>query len=169
MNELLDIVNEQDKVIDQKYRSEIYEKKLSCFRVINVFLVNNKKQVWIPRRTKHKKLFPLCLDASVGGHVKAGESYEQAFSRELKEEINFDASLYKYEIITKLTPQEHNVSAFMQLYVIYTDITPDYNMDDFESACWMDISELQEKIKDGATTKGDLPVLIAILHNFLNK
>lgn len=167
MNELLDIVNEQDQVISQKYRSEIYEQQLSCFRVINAFIINQQKHVWIPRRTKHKKLFPLCLDASVGGHVMAGENYQQAFERELKEELNIDAIHCNYEIIAKLVPHNHNVSAFMQLYLIYTDITPTYNMDDFESAEWFAIHELQEKIEKGIPTKGDLPILINVLNKFL--
>lgn len=169
MNELLDIVNEHDQVISQKYRSEIYEQQLSCFRVINAFLINHQKQVWIPRRTKHKKLFPLCLDASVGGHVMAGESYQQAFERELKEELNIDALHCKYEIIAKLMPHKHNVSAFMQLYLIYTDIVPTYNIDDFESAEWFDILELQAIIKNGEPTKGDLPILINVIEYYLLK
>lgn len=169
MNELLDIVNEQDQVVDQKDRSEIYEKKLSCFRVINAFLINDKKQVWIPRRTKHKKLFPLCLDASVGGHVISGESYHQAFERELKEELSLDSAQCEYEIIAKLTPHEHKVSAFMELYVIYTDMSPEYNFNDFESAEWIDILALQEKIRMGELTKGDLPILVRVLNEFFNK
>jgi isopentenyldiphosphate isomerase len=169
MNELLDIVNEQDQIIDQMYRSEIYEKKLSCFRVINAFLIDDKKQVWIPRRTKHKKLFPLCLDASVGGHVVSGESYQQAFERELKEELNLDAVQCTYEIIAHLTPHEHNVSAFMQVYIIHTTVTPSYNTSDFESSQWIAISELQEKIENGEPTKGDLPLLVKCIEEHLLK
>jgi len=169
MHELLDIVNEYDEIIDQKYRNEIYEKKLSYFRVINAFLINDKKQVWIPRRTKHKKLFPLCLDTSVGGHVSSGENYQQAFERELKEELNLDSAQCRYEVIAKLTPYEHKVSAFMQLYVIYTQISPKYNANDFESAEWIDILDLQEKLNRGEPTKNDLPILVKILDQFVDK
>ncbi|MGB8468325.1 MAG: hypothetical protein WCE21_04930 [Candidatus Babeliales bacterium] len=69
MEELHDIVNEYDEIIGQKPRSNIYIEKFTSFRVINAFIINDKKQLWIPRRTQQKKLFPLCLDASVGGHV----------------------------------------------------------------------------------------------------
>lgn len=167
MNELLDIVNEHDQIIDQRYRSEIYEKKLSCFRVINAFLVNDKKQLWIPLRSKSKKLFPLCLDASVGGHAMAGEIYQEAFARELKEELNLDISQCTYEMIAKLTPHEHNVSAFMHLYLIRTNANPHYNHDDFESAEWLSVHEIQTKMKSGIPTKGDLPILIEVVGGFL--
>jgi isopentenyldiphosphate isomerase len=167
VDELLDIVNEQDQVIAQEFRSEIYAKRLSCFRVINAFLINDSKQLWIPRRTKNKKLFPLCLDASVGGHVNAGESYQQAFERELKEELNLNAGHCSYKAIAKLTPHEHGVSAFMHLYMIYTNITPSYNLEDFDSAEWLLLHEIEEKIKGGIAIKGDFPLLIKALKNFL--
>ncbi len=163
MDELLDIVDECDQVISQKFRSEIYEQQLSCFRVINAFLINDQQQLLIPRRTKYKKLFPLCLDASVGGHVMAGETYQQAFERELKEELNLNLTECDYAMIGKLTPHEHGVSAFMHFYMIESSIMPDYNKEDFESACWISVQELQEKIKKGESVKSDLPLLINFL------
>jgi isopentenyldiphosphate isomerase len=161
-DELLDIVDCNDRVIGQKYRSEIYAKNLSNFRVINAFLVNSKKEVWIPRRSSNKKLFPLCLDASVGGHVAAGESYDQAFARELQEELNIDASQISYHLLAKLTPHEHQVSAYMHLYLIMSDQTPLYNTHDFVNADWYSISQLKKLIQQGEPAKGDLPKLIEI-------
>lgn len=162
-NELLDVVDLHDTVIGQKYRSEVYAEKASNFRVINAFVVNSQKQVWIPRRSATKKLFPLCLDASVGGHVAAGESYDQAFARETQEELNIDISAVSNRLLTKLTPHQHGVSAYMHLYIITTDQAPAYNTDDFISAAWFSIPELQALIKNGEPTKGDLPTLINFL------
>lgn len=146
-DELLDIVDCNDQVIGQKYRSEIYSENLSNFRVINALLINNKKQVWVPRRSANKKLFPLCLDASVGGHVAAGESYEQAFARELQEELNLELSHVTHQLFAKLTPHEHGVSAYMRVYLIITDKEPTYNTNDFISASWYEIPTLQSLIK----------------------
>jgi isopentenyldiphosphate isomerase len=166
-DELLDVVNEYDQVIGKEYRSYVYKQNLSNFRVINVFVINSNAQLLIPRRAAHKKLFPLCLDTSVGGHVKAGESYQEAFERELWEELQLKTSEISYKFLAKFTPHQHNVSAFMQLYSIYTDITPAYNPDDFVSVSWMSIVELQEKIRQGEKTKGDLPTLITLLQKLL--
>jgi len=167
-DELLDIVDHNDQVIGQKYRTEVYAQKLS-FRAINAFLINSKKQVWIPRRSPHKKIFPLCLDASVSGHVASGESYDQAFARETQEEINVDISRVAYTLLAKLTPHEHGVSAYMHVYVITTDQSPAYNTHDFVGADWLTLEEIQELIKQGEPTKGDLPTLINLLRDTVLK
>jgi len=75
MDEYLDLVDLQDSVIGRKLRSEVYAEHLSNFRVVNAFVLNSKGELWIPRRTADKRIFPLCLDMSVGGHVESGESY----------------------------------------------------------------------------------------------
>lgn len=165
-DELLDIVDQNDQVIGQRYRTEVYAQKLG-FRVINAFLINNSNQIWIPRRSPNKKLFPLCWDTSVGGHVMAGETYEQAFVRELQEELNLDAANIKHQLLAKFNPAEHQVSAHMQLYLIYTDIVPDYNPNDFIEAHWFTMVELQELIKAKAPMKGDLPKLLNLLNQLI--
>lgn len=87
--EWLDLVNEHDQVVGRVTRSEAWANKF-LVRVINAFVVNTAGQLWIPRRTAHKRMFPNCLDMSVGGHVEPGESYEAAFQRETFEELNLD-------------------------------------------------------------------------------
>jgi isopentenyldiphosphate isomerase len=166
-DELLDIVNNNDDVIDQQLRSHVYAQGISHFRVINAFLINDQGYVWIPRRSSQKKLFPSCLDASVGGHVMSGETYQQAFERELQEELNIEATQVTHKLIAKLTPHEHGVSAFMHVYTITTNIAPNYNIQDFASAEWISIPELQKNIALGEKTKGDLPRLINTLQKFL--
>lgn len=166
-DELLDLVNEYDEVIAQKSRLEVYKNGLRNFRVVNAFLINEQKQVWIPRRAPTKRLFPLCLDASMGGHVMAGETYHEAFLRELHEELNLGLEGLDYDCCAKLVPHEHNVSAYMQVYLVYTNKSPDYNKQDFDSAAWYAISTLEEFINAGISTKGDLPMLVQTVKAFL--
>ncbi len=164
-DEMLDLVSEHDEVIEQLPRLQVYAQKLSNFRVVNAFLINQHGQLWIPRRTATKKLFPLCLDASMGGHVMSGESYDQAFKRELKEELNLDADTVSYSMIGKLTPTQHDTSAFMQVYSIYTDQTPQYNSQDFCEYFWLTPEECIKQLNSGDQSKGDLPKIIK--HLFL--
>ena len=159
-DELLDLVDQNDHIIGQMYRSQVYTKKLSNFRGVNAFLINDKGQLWIPRRTSSKKLLPLCLDASMGGHVMSGESYEEAFRRELKEELNIDALKFPYQCLGALVPHKHNTSAFMRVYILRTNEAPNYNSEDFCEYFWLSPQELLTRITTGERCKSDLPIMI---------
>ncbi len=159
-DDILDLVDEHYVVQGQMPREEIRAKGLRNFRVINAFLKNSQGELWIPIRTAHKKMFPNCLDVSVGGHVSAGEDYDVSFVREMEEEIRFKAEEVNWRRIARLTPHEHNVSAFMWVYEILTDETPNYNPDDFSSARWIAPLALLEELKAGALQKGDLLKLV---------
>lgn len=166
-DEYLDLVNEKDEVIGRKLRSEVYAEGLANFRVINCFLVNSEGKLWIPRRTAAKRLFPSCLDVSMGGHVESGETYDQSFKRELAEELNIDADTTPWKMIGHLSSIEDDVSAFMNVYEIRTDEVPNFNPDDFTEYYWLTSEELLQRITDGDGAKGDLPKLVRKF--YLNK
>lgn len=157
-DELLDVVDAHDNVVGRMKRSEVYRRGL-VFRAVNVFLENRKGQLWIPRRTAHKRLFPLCLDMSMGGHVESGESYEEALERELREELNLNLSAVRCDLLGYLTPND-GVSAFMKVYRLVADEEPDYNRNDFIEAYWFTPEAVLAKLRQGEPAKGDLAPLI---------
>lgn len=158
-DEILDFVSDNDEVLGQEKRSEIYAKKLH-FRVINAFVCNSQKKLWIPRRHPQKKLFPLYLDCSVGGHVSSGEDYESAFIRETKEELNIDVSQVTCKKIARLTPLKNGTSAFMWVYIIYSDNAPEFNQNDFVEYYWLSPDEIVHRLNNGDNAKSDLlPIL----------
>ena len=131
IDEYLDLVDENDNVIGKKRRSEIYAENLTNFRVVNAFVVNSKGEIWIPRRVANKRIFPLCLDMSMGGHVESGETYEETLKRETLEELNIDTDQAKVRLLGHLTPEKNGVSANMNVYEIKMDEPPDYNKNHF--------------------------------------
>ena len=163
-DELLDLVDEQDRVIGTMRRSEVYDKKLRNIRVVNAFIVNSKGELWIPRRTAHKRSYPLCLDMSVGGHVESGESYEQTFERELKEELNLEVSQCNPRLLGYLTPHTHDISAFTKAWEIRQDEAPHYNPDDFIEYFWLTPEQALARIAQGDPSKSDLPKLANIFY-----
>jgi isopentenyl-diphosphate delta-isomerase len=159
-DEYLDLVDSENNVVGKRRRSEIYALGLRNFRVINAFIVNTSGKLWIPRRTADKRVFPLCLDVSMGGHVKSGETYRDAFVREISEELNINIYEYDYRFMGKLTPEKDDVSAFMEVYEIATDVEPLYNKEDFVESFWLYPREVLERIDNGDIAKEDLPKLI---------
>ncbi|HLC86425.1 MAG TPA: NUDIX domain-containing protein [Candidatus Nanoarchaeia archaeon] len=157
---LLDLIDDNEQVIDTKPRSEVYKHGLNNFQVINVFVKNSEGKLWIPRRGPNKRIFPLCLDVSVGGHVESGESYYEAFKRETKEEIDVDIITNGFTYLGHLTPQQYGVSAYMEVYEIKLDEVKNYNKDDFVEYYWLYPKEVIERLTNGDKAKDDLPKLV---------
>ena len=163
-DEYLDLVDENDNVIGKKKRLEIYAQGLSNFRVVNVFVINSKGAIWVPRRASDKRIFPSCLDVSMGGHVESGETYEDALKRETREELNIDTDKIQVHLLGHLSPQRDGVSANMNVYEIRMDEAPKYNENDFTEYFWLTPEALFDRITTGEKTKDDLPKLVKIFY-----
>lgn len=85
-DEILDIVDENDNVVSQASKEEVYEKK-HPHRIIHIFIFNDHGEMALQLRSKEKSYLPHHWSTAVGGHVQAGESYEDAALREFEEEL----------------------------------------------------------------------------------
>ncbi|WP_288404605.1 NUDIX domain-containing protein [uncultured Deinococcus sp.] len=159
LQEWLDLVDEHDRVIGRVERDRAWRERLPV-RVVNAFLVNSRGELWIPRRTRTKKTFPDSLDLSVGGHVGAGETYEAAFRRETREELNLDVDTLPWREIAAFSPFGTGLSAFMRVYEIRSDHAPAYNPDDFSGAEWLRPRQVLARVAGGEPSKGDLAELV---------
>lgn len=162
--EILDLVNEDDEVIDTLLRDEIYLNNLKHVRVVNVFIRNDKGEVWIPIRAAHKQIAPNGYDVGVGGHVEHGESYDEALAKEVKEEIGWDMKSLKYREIGKYGPHE-GLSCVSMIYEISSNAQPELNLEEFSEASWMMPDDLARSIRDGHLAKSDLLPLLRIVYS----
>ena len=91
--QLLNLVDENDKIIGQATRNEIHKHGL-LHREVHVWVYNDEGGVLLQKRSLTKDTFPGLLDASAGGHVELNQSYKEAAKKELLEEtgIKADAS-----------------------------------------------------------------------------
>ncbi|TXS45757.1 NUDIX domain-containing protein [Streptomyces sp. uw30] len=85
-DEILDIVDEQDRVIGRSPRGEAYAKGLR-HRCVFIEARDAQGRLFVHRRTPTKLVFPSRYDMFVGGVVGAGESYDDAALREAEEEL----------------------------------------------------------------------------------
>jgi 8-oxo-dGTP pyrophosphatase MutT (NUDIX family) len=85
-DELLDIVDEDDRVVGQSPRGEAYARGLR-HRCAFILVRDADERIFVHRRTPTKLVFPSLYDMFVGGVVGAGETYDDAALREAEEEL----------------------------------------------------------------------------------
>lgn len=163
MEEYLDLVDKNDTVIGTIARAEMVRRDVKNVRVVVAFIRRKDGALWIPRRTAHKQMFPLALDSSMGGYVASGESYEEAFARELREELNIECDAVSWHVKGTLTPAQ-GVHAFTQVYELLSEHVPHYNSEDFCEWFWLTPHELLARVARGEKTKSDLPVIVRALY-----
>ncbi|GIH15614.1 NUDIX domain-containing protein [Rugosimonospora africana] len=84
--ELLDVVDDRDRVVGQAPRGEVYARRL-IHRCVFIQVRDGHDRVFVHRRTDDKLVFPSLYDMFVGGVVGVGESYDAAALREAEEEL----------------------------------------------------------------------------------
>ncbi|MFI8168372.1 NUDIX hydrolase [Streptomyces sp. NPDC085931] len=85
-DEILDIVDEHDRVVGRSARGEAYARGLR-HRCVFVLARDAEDRIFVHRRTAAKLVFPSLYDMFVGGVVGAGEAYDTAALREAEEEL----------------------------------------------------------------------------------
>lgn len=167
-DELLDLVDENDTVIGTILRSkydELLVNKHGYIRAVEVFILNDQGQIWVPKRTANKRIAPNGLDFSVAGHVDSGESYIASALRETEEEVNLSLTETDLEFVATIGPDQNRY--IRKLYVHRTNHTPDYNPDDFVSADWLKPDELLQALHDGIPAKVSLEEAVIRLQEWL--
>lgn len=95
---VLNIINEEGKVIGQDTRKNIHAKGL-LHREIHVWFYTPKGEIIFQHRTKNKDTFPDMLDATVGGHVEIGDDFEDTALKEMVEETGVVVTKDKLKLI----------------------------------------------------------------------
>lgn len=112
MTDLFDYVDKNDQIIGQT----TYDDARSLGRIIRVahnWIINDQGKILFQFRAAHKKSMPRRFDASTGGKVDAGESYDSAVTRETKEELGIETNPIYLDKIYIDQPEEYKfVSIF---------------------------------------------------------
>ena len=99
--EKLDVVDENDVVIGQETRNKIHKDGL-LHREIHIWFVTPDGQMIFQHRAKDKDTYPDLLDATVGGHVDLGMSYEDTALKEMEEETGLKVNLSDLHFLKKM-------------------------------------------------------------------
>ena len=110
--ELLDVVDENDRVIGVEKRGEIHARGL-MHRAVHILVFNSRGDLFLQKRSMSKDENPGLWDSSAAGHVDSGEDYLECARREIAEELGITDPV-SLEVLFKLPPSavtgfEHSV------------------------------------------------------------
>ena len=86
-NELFPVVDEAGNVIGKILRGQAHSGCKVLHPVIHLHLFNSEGGLYLQHRPKWKLIQPDRWDTSCGGHIAYGESTDEAFRREVSEEL----------------------------------------------------------------------------------
>ena len=142
--ELFDVVDVEDRVIGQATRSEVHARGL-LHRASHVFVFNSGGQLLLQQRSATKDAHPLCWTSSCSGHLDAGETYEIAAVRELKEEIGLEADV---EFLVKLPAGPETSNEHTALFRTTSDDTPSPDPIEVADLQWADVDQWYRILAD---------------------
>ena len=86
MEEWFDVVDDNDKVVGRRLRSDVH--RLNLFhRSAHILVFNHADELFLQKRSLRKDNSPGFWDSSAAGHLTSGEDYLSAARRELREEL----------------------------------------------------------------------------------
>ncbi len=92
-DELLEVVDDTGRFLRTATRAECHSDASLVHRSVCVLLLNGAGGLLLQRRSRAKDLYPGLWDLSATGHVRAGETWEEAARRELEEELGVRSDL----------------------------------------------------------------------------
>jgi isopentenyldiphosphate isomerase len=109
---LVDVVNSNDEIIGQDMKNQKIAKDFIS-RVVAIFLLDGEDKMILCRRSDKKTNAAGLYDLAAFGNVMAGESYEQAANRELKEELDIESEL---KMLDKFYQEVHNDNKIYKIF-----------------------------------------------------
>ena len=120
-NELLDLVDDRNRVIGRVRRGNAHGDPALQHRSVHVFVRNSRGELFLQKRSVHKRIQPGKWDTSVGGHVEAGQSYEDAALKEAAEELGIDPEnsfppRFSHEYVWKSDVETEHIRTYLLDY-----------------------------------------------------
>lgn len=161
--EMVDIVDNNLNILYKTSKQEAHEKGLLHKTVIGE-VINSKREIMLIRPFGHKQDAGQFV-SPIGGHVRSGESDEDALKREALEEVGLKDFKFKLKgkgIFNRsiLNRQENHYFIF---YEIFTDDEPVLG-DEAETFERFTVGELKERIKNNIDEFGG--AYLFVLKNF---
>ena len=154
--EVVDVVDEQDRVIGQATRAEVREGGLR-HRAVYILVFNSSGQLFVHRRTATKDVYPSRFDVAVGGVVGAGEDYEESAAREITEELGIENVRLQRVVSLRFEEGKNRVNGMV--YSCTWDGPVRLQAEEIESGEWLDLDVVAERTQRDAFCPDGLEAL----------
>lgn len=145
--ELLEVVNEEGKIIKILPRSVIHGNPSLMHKVAHVLVFNKDGALLLQKRSMNKDVAPGKWDTSVGGHINAGETIEEAVRREMEEELGITSCGLKF-LYSYIHSNPYETELVYTYSCTYEGVM-DFNRDEIDEARYWSRDEIMENIGKG--------------------
>lgn len=97
--EYIDIYDKNAINLNQKEEKELAHKNGLIHKTVHLWILNDKNELLLQRRSFDNARYPGMLEISVAGHIRSGESSVDAVCREAFEEIGIRINPYFLEYL----------------------------------------------------------------------
>lgn len=159
--ELLDVVDENDRVIGVQSRGEIHAQGL-MHRSVHILVFNSNAELFIQKRSMSKDNHPGRWDSSAAGHVDSGEDYYSCAIRELGEELGIKAmpsleQLFRLSA-SPVTGMEHCI-----IYRCNHNGPFELQAEEIDEGLWVGLSDMDRRVSE------EDPVMTRVLRYIWNR
>ena len=155
--EYLDVLDSKGNKTGIKLHREEIHKKGYWHQSVHIWLINNKNEVLLQKRSLNKSSNPGMLDLSCTGHLSSGEDILEGALRELKEELNISADKNELKYIATVKrkrierKKNYNNKEHCTVYILKSNIDLndiEYNTREVSEVLYVSYNDLMKLIKD---------------------
>jgi isopentenyl-diphosphate delta-isomerase len=148
-SEQLILVDEHDREIGCKPKSECHAGKGILHRAFSIFVFNSDNELLLQKRSPDKLLWPNYWSNTCCSHPRRGESMEQAVSRRLDQELGFECPLeflykFKYQAPYGTVGAEHE---YCWVYYGRYDGAVDVNVNEIAQWRFIGVADLEQELE----------------------
>jgi isopentenyldiphosphate isomerase len=141
-HEELDVVDDNDRLLARASRARVHDEYL-IHRSVMFFVLDENDSVFVNQRSQQKEVYPEYWSIAFGGHVLAGESYEDAVRRELEEETGLRDQPFPINAFQKRTADEREN---VRVYGVRAQTELELLAEEIEQGRFMTMAEVNEMI-----------------------
>lgn len=142
-HEILDVVDDADRVMGQASRAEAHATVLK-HRAVHIFLFNERGELFIQQRAATKDTFPGRYDSSASGHVDRGEDYDASAVRELREELGLSVPAECLRRQFKITAGAETGQEFVWVYSLRGNYRPIINPVELAGGAFWPVAQVRQ-------------------------